>query len=1125
MILIVVILFFIFTMAIGVGFGIYYYNNNNYEETPEVKEVKEIEAREEKRAKMYEPIREEVTTTPAEIESKKELDKSIIETRNNVVGEIAKRELVISNSKVSVGQEVGNVVVAIIAQIILEKVLTKLFEKSLTKFVNEIGEMIMEKLIKKVMMNKFMQSVVKAGSKAKEGIMALLNMGKKLNQKMATLTTRMVAKETAEIAAKEGAEAAAKTAAKTAAKVAAGVARSTAKMIAKGLMSLIPTNPVDAALMIFDIISIILDSTDGGGYMVLDKWKIIVDSIKAEIKKSLTDDVEYPLVVGPLDELYLQAAPDEPTPDEEDKLSDEEYAKADVQKMNLYTYKIKNKIQDYIKADQTIVSLVTNIVFEELQTIISNYLEEGIFDDEKSILNEFVNDSTKFYEKVRNSLTNDKKVKFDEYRKSMADRSEKEITNYINNNMDAFIDKAVADLCTEYGGIMTEDGKCSYTEKNCDTKYPLKDNEIDRAWGKEAGKCFAKNAAIAVICYNNNLKYDADRGICVITSEMCKTKGGSPKKLSDGTIDCKIPADQAVFENIFGVTVVRGLKQVFDPNQYEKCRDDEIDTGYTCRKKCAKGDKDVAGICYKDPPRIVDCDPGYTSTGTICQAKPKSVGVGTVPKLRGAAACKDDEIFQDGLCYKRCRPGYKSDGMTICHWDDPRVSYMQPYWPCEKHYKDNGTLTCQAVYPFKQADFGSVPNDCGEGEQYVAGLCFPKCREGYRNKAGDAICYENCNEDEVDVGLMCRKKCKEGYKDVAGVCWKNLPKGSSYSVGVGKIPKWDCSICNDLKDVVKGAGTCTGNDPLKCKTKGCGCIKSTKKKKTRKCKKSCPTGYRKTGVKCGVIGSCVQNCAAGLRDDGTSCWEDAKTTCEGGKVATRKCTPQCDSDRRYRDGMCYKNCEEDYVGAGAICTYKNKLSYVPETRTKNSYMRTSSKTPTCPDDKEKISELCYKKCPKDLDASGNDLGTGYVRTSGLLCLPVKGNQYQKEKKACGEGYNAWGGTCWRKYYNRGGGRMPYACEGDRTLVDGVMCYKSCSKFDTDKIKYKHVPGLPTECAPEKGLSYTRVNAMYIPKTRSKKRAVPYSVGEQFVKKETVESLTGRGNNTASNPVSKPVASN
>lgn len=93
----------------------------------------------------------------------------------------------------------------------------------------------------------------------------------------------------------------------------------------------------------------------------------------------------------------------------------------------------------------------------------------------------------------------------------------------------------------------------------------------------------------------------------------------------------------------------------------------------------------------------------------------------------------------------------------------------------------------------------------GNCEEYGA-IVYPKCKEGYHN-FGCCICRPNsfsctklgyegqldlscakkiiigkptlmkCAEDEEEDAGLCYKKCKDGYKGIGPVCWMSAPKG------------------------------------------------------------------------------------------------------------------------------------------------------------------------------------------------------------------------------------------------------------------------------------------------------------------------------------------------------------
>jgi len=101
-----------------------------------------------------------------------------------------------------------------------------------------------------------------------------------------------------------------------------------------------------------------------------------------------------------------------------------------------------------------------------------------------------------------------------------------------------------------------------------------------------------------------------------------------------------------------------------------------------------------------------------------------------------------------------------------------------------------------------------------------------ECPQGYKSN-GAALCIEECNPGERSVGEECVKDCPPGWRTVGEECVEDCPPG------------W--------------------------KTVGEECVKD------------CPPGTADTG-----FGTCIETgCGPNERDDGTGCWGDLKTTCQG----------------------------------------------------------------------------------------------------------------------------------------------------------------------------------------------------------------------------------------------------
>lgn len=148
---------------------------------------------------------------------------------------------------------------------------------------------------------------------------------------------------------------------------------------------------------------------------------------------------------------------------------------------------------------------------------------------------------------------------------------------------------AYDNVCVANGGmVLGSDHTCSWaTKEGCEGSYswPPGENDTYAEWKSQAGgpgqpACLTASYGVRGICSTNNLPYDSDRGICLITEQYCLTKSATWEYDNDiGENDCKIPVGQQFAEAIFGTTITSGLNQVFNPSQYSKCPDGAIDDG------------------------------------------------------------------------------------------------------------------------------------------------------------------------------------------------------------------------------------------------------------------------------------------------------------------------------------------------------------------------------------------------------------------------------------------------------------------------------------------------------------------------------------------------------------------
>jgi hypothetical protein len=185
------------------------------------------------------------------------------------------------------------------------------------------------------------------------------------------------------------------------------------------------------------------------------------------------------------------------------------------------------------------------------------------------------------------------------------------------------------------------------------------------------------------------------------------------------------------------------------------------------------------------PPPVADCPPGFNDDGATCSssvAKPSyGRGAGTAPTQCGAG-----QQYDAGLCYPQCAAGYygvgpvcwqicpagyADDGLTCrrdasiinadnssCPWYDKcGLTFAKGCSVCPPGYANDG-CTCRIdAHIFGKSSYGrgagTVPTQCGAGQQYDAGLCYPFCAPGY--SGAGPVCWGSCPNGYGDNGAIC----------------------------------------------------------------------------------------------------------------------------------------------------------------------------------------------------------------------------------------------------------------------------------------------------------------------------------------------------------------------------------
>jgi len=710
-------------------------------------------------------------------------------------------------------------------------------------------------------------------------IKALARVGFKLQQKGLMITAKVVKnvgqklgiKALQKLGIRAGEKAAIKAGATVGAKAGAKLATSTAAAASTG-----PGFPfVAAALFAFDILSLGLDLGDAGGYnkmSTVESYLEIQKTIDQEMKKAFQDaGSEWPAVIGPLDSM---------TEDELMKQMSE----------------IIGKIMEY-NPDKP----------ENSDPLVRPMNEKLILDLKNGTLKD-------------TDLENDNIM--DKYF-SMID-------------MDKVYNKAFATLCTSKNGKIIDNTKCSYKDKkSCDASYtwPPGDDQTYAEYKSNVlgGACIVASGAIRNMCNENNIGYNTETGLCDINENYCKRKGADWKynsKIKQN--DCMINDAQNVAENIFGTTITRGLKQIFDPAQYENCNRDEIDDGYFCRSTgCGEDqEKDIAG----------------------------------------------------GVCHEKCKPNYTSDGITICYENCPRYGEMKVRDKCvtlPNGETNNGTTLAMwdCNIPTSQQFYFNGHNSTIKPLKNTS-----KCIDIPNGNAtsNQKLQLWDCNDTIAQKFTYDSKKRFVSQKN------KNLCidfAGDKISNG----SLLQLKECNDTADQVFNMeqttnllATCTKSTPSRVAdcppgytNTGATCFRPDHTYYIGSSLVDCPPGYYNNGT------SCWRDYTSFTRDSFDNVFKDGKGNCER-QYGKGNCSPDgikaryypsCTAEAKYLN----KTFADDYESGGVFCAlFAKSASY--------------GDVGTCPSGKHRGSGItasrCYDYCKDGYTWTG-EYCERYADTKGM----------------------------------------------------------------------------------------------------------------------------------------------
>ncbi len=389
---------------------------------------------------------------------------------------------------------------------------------------------------------------------------------------------RLVKKLTTVGAAKVGGKASAKAAAKVAARRAALAAKGAAMGIktalktgGKALSKAVIGGPVGAAFLAFDIVSMVADIMDLGGYasyIPQDTFKNLKNAMDIEFEKNFTlENLEFPMIY-PLGQIY--GKPYETAIELGYAKLIDKYFVSDMELEKNSEY--KKAFDDYVDA---IVESIANETDEpELPKKLEDYAvkitedryterDEIIYDAMKNLipLGEIVT-NTQLYPKISSPTTigitlsqegarrmnNKNKPKWlnDEYDELAAIYTDKYYvidtgaTGQTANNP-IMKEKTLAEktvLATGYGGLFSL----------CEKRRKI------------------KSSSAAITPTNYGSYFDFENSKCVFTKELC-TRYGLDWKPDEN--DCKITDEQKFYELVFGSTVVRHIKTTSETRSAE----------------------------------------------------------------------------------------------------------------------------------------------------------------------------------------------------------------------------------------------------------------------------------------------------------------------------------------------------------------------------------------------------------------------------------------------------------------------------------------------------------------------------------------------------------------------------
>lgn len=513
------------------------------------------------------------------------------------------------------------------------------------------------------------------------------------------------------------------------------------------------------------------------------------------------------------------------------------------------------------------------------------------------------------------------------------------MSKYLDSiNFDAVEKEVFKELCISHNGVVYDDGaKCSLNEAKCNHNngQPINENDVYKEFRN--GKCVIADDTMFNMCKEAKLPYDKKTGICKITENYCKSKGAEWRyndKIKE--YDCIVPLEQQALEFILGTTITRGMKQIFDPDQYESCGyDGPIITSRGCvspeTNKLINGSKLITKTCDKKD------------------------------LLQNWYYNSKDKTIHSMLDYKKCwqvsdptnKVGSTIQLMDCNKSDSQKFTYDKPTLQVKPKLKDENSEESERCVEAKQNKTGNPT------------LVLSEC--DYNNRVKKVILTRNkIVESNYTCDFYNRRPadCPAGYTNNGLTCGRGADRKTS-DFGLGYYESADCpagytntgKTCHRwgssfMRDYFSQAGKSKSYDMNQCE----------KKYGKGNCEQGGPKGTVHTFPKCEVEAAYrKEKDPKSFKSDrlwtgGSRCHILAHTIGSIDKYG--KCPPSNDKKNVYtqkRGGLCYVDCEKKY-GKGY---YNNGTGCFRNAHT------TGTGPMTCKSHEKKISSAgsCSIPCP------------------------------------------------------------------------------------------------------------------------------------------------------------------